>query len=427
MKIIKNTNFFIGLIIVCLSIYSCDDDESTSFTRYYIQGQQAVDPGDSGVYSLGNHDGNFEWTVNDDDLAEIISTTDKEVEVKFKMSGVVRIEVTDGSKNGYLDVTVNSSDASEITATYAGSGILHNATQDTVFLSFSAALATVPKLILNGLNVQDTSGFFTDDDHKAIAPFNSAGETLSALKSYKSSESEYYAIYKAGAGNGQPEAKLTSVKIDETHGGDEVEDFYIKLPMVDNVRPIGKIELSTTAANDDTEVTITVTFNEAMRAVLSSDQDTLVFFDISGGGITSATDTLWETHDPMVWTSKFVTDGTGDGTLTVSIGDIVDLGGNTCSTLADATMEIDNTAPTASGSVAVLSDTQSVSITTEGQWLMVAADTDEPTSMADFASGGSGDKIMVVEPGEYDFYFIAVDAAGNESTIISQLGVVITE
>ncbi|MEO9804128.1 MAG: hypothetical protein ABJF04_12810 [Reichenbachiella sp.] len=424
---VKKSKLLLGLLGIWLVMPSCKEDEATSFTRYYISGLHVADPGTTGTYTLGNMEGEFVWSISNTDLAEIKSSSGTDVEVSFKRSGEVVLTVSDGSKTGTLDITVLSVDASDVNVTYSGTGILSNNSEDTVFMTFGAPLVAVPELTLNGINANDTSAFYRDKDNKAIAAFISSGATLSALKAYKNSSTVYYSIYKAGSSNGQPEARLGSVAISEIYGGDTANSLYIKLPLVDNVAPVGQTKLSEKVANDNTKVSIRVTFNEAMRAVKASIADTLVFVDISGGGVKSITDTLWSTNDPAVWTMDYLTNGGGDGTLTVSIGAIVDLAGNSPVALPDATMQIDNTSPVALGSVSVLPNSRAISIDTEGQWLVLATGADAPTVLSDFTSGGVGDTIFVAEPGIYDVYFISVDEAGNVSDIVSELGITVLE
>lgn len=425
------------LSVICLGFVGCDEDENAAVaTDYFIQGEKKVNPGETVKYIAGISDaakqnsGDRVWSVSDATIAEIVSASETssrtEAEVKFLSTGQVSLILTDGTKSGSFNITVNAIAASGMTAAFEqGIGVLKSGAKDTVFFSFDADLAALPTIRMNGTNVSDTSGFFKDDKGKAIAPFNSTGEVLSALSAYNESKTKYYAIYEAGTGDGQPEAVLESIKVTDQFGGDELDSLFVKLPMIDNTAPVGEISFSKSSVADSTTVEITVSFSEAMRAPRSTKADTLAFVNISGAGVKAVTDTLWATDDPSIWTLSYLTNGNGDGSLTVSVDNIVDLGGNLIASMTVGDLLIDNTPPVASGTASAVSGSQAISIETEGWWLVVEDGADEPTGLADFSSDSSGDSVFTVAAGTYDVYFISVDQAGNESEIVSQLGIIV--
>lgn len=420
-------NIFLAAFAL-LVLVNCDDDKDSGFSRYNILGNKTVDPEMTGNYSLGNHTGEFTWSVSDPAIAELVSSSGSDAEVRFLRSGDVRLSVTDGKKNGYLDIIVSEGSAEAVEVYYGRSGVVSESVTDTVFFQFDSPLAEIPDLVINGTNAGDTSAFFTDEKGEALVPFFSAGQILSALEQYDNEDPTlYYALYEGGTGNGQPEAMFESIVLSDIYGGDEIENLYFMLPKVDNVDPAGTVELSKEVAKDGDKVQITVSFTEQMRAMYSTYADSLVFVHFSGGGVTTRSDTLWATNDPLVWTLEYTIDGGGDGTMTVSIGDIVDLGGNLPISLDDATITIDNTPPAPDGEVTLLPNSQGISIVTEGYWLVVESGSAAPTKLEDFNSGGSGDKVLVLEAGSYDVYFILTDEAGNESEIIVEKNIVVTE
>jgi hypothetical protein len=189
-------------------------------------------------------------------------------------------------------------------------------------------------------------------------------------------------------------------------------------------------------ANDGTDVTLTVTFNEAVRAIAKGEGGTgvvtvgLAYSDMSGATVT---DTLTATDDPSVWELVHTTNGTGDGLLNATIDPalIVDLAGNAISFpvgVGTLSVTIDNTAAVAGGTVVDLGDhiLQIATDNGDDKWLVLESGADAPT-VGDFDGASQGDDQIVVVPGDYDVYFIHVDAAGNVSAIDGPNAVTIAE
>ncbi|UXP32683.1 hypothetical protein N6H18_01725 [Reichenbachiella agarivorans] len=421
---LSGLTLFSLLSLVMLFLASCDEDNTVEGDpRLFIEGPTGALPETSATYDLqADIGGTTSWTV--EGPAQILSSTTSTAEIQFLSVGDVTITATNGGLSGTYSVIVSSVEAAVESSMNFGKA--KNGATDTLFLSFSAPLASAPTVVMNGLNAADTSAFFRGDMDSAISPFVS-GATLSSAASYKGSNMEYFAIFTGGTGNGQAEAIVKSATLSESYGGGTIENVYLLIQEVDNVAPIGSISFSQSAANDSTVVTITAQFNEAVRA-----ESNFIFIDISyadGSGV-AVKDTLWATADAAVWALDYTVNGESDEdpstNLNVSVSEVVDMAGNVPTVLDDASLIIDNIAPIAAGTATDSNPgTQVVTVMTSGEWLILKSGTEAPATLAEFGAGGSGNSTLVLDAGTYDVYFIEVDAAGNVSDIVTQTGFVV--
>lgn len=418
---IKNI-FRLTMALAVLVMFSCNDDDASDPASYAIFGDREVSPLTTGTYTLHVSGVDATWTSSDTDVMTITSTDASTAVVSFLKSGTVRLTATDGVRVGVVDITVDDG-GTDVTVTYAGTGSLKSGASDTVFFTFPAALTEVPSLIMN----EDTSGFTSG----GVAAFVSSGSSLTSLSSYNGSDEVFYAIYTAGSGDGQPEGLIESITLTDTYGGVTAENIYVELPVVDNTVPYAQIAFSQEVANDSTSVTITVTFSENVIPDYSYSPDSLIYINLSGGGVLDSTYSLTATSDAKVWTLSYMTNGGGDGTLTASVDEssVTDYAGNEAY-VPSATMEIDNTAPdpATAGEFSVEVTGSVVEVTLSGddtvQWLYQTSGTDAP-EVSDFDDASSEDDIFSLDEGTYDFYYIATDEAGNVSAVESVTGVVV--
>lgn len=417
--------FRLTMALAVLFIFSCNEDDDTgSPASYAIFGEREVSPETTGTYSLHVDGVEATWTSSDPSIMSIISTSGSTVEVAFLKSGTVRLMATDGVRSGVVEITVANGNTG-ITVTYAGTGSLKSGTSDTVFFSFDAPLAEVSGVIIN----EDTSGFYKDPEGEPIDAFVSPGASLSAMSSYKGSDEVFYAIYTAGSGDGQPEGFIESFTLNDTYGGVVKEYTHIKLPVVDNTTPYAKVVFSDDVVNDSSVVTITVTFSEA---VMPDNADSILIY-VSGAGVLEASYPLkaTTTTDQKVWTLEYTTNGNGNGTMTANVdpGTVTDLAGNTAY-IRSATLEIDNIAPfpalTNAFTVDVTGSVLTVTLSGEDEvrWMYLEGGATAPEA-GDFDEAFTEGDVFLLAAGIYDFYYIAIDEAGNVSDVESEVGIVV--
>lgn len=449
MKNILNISL-LSLVVVFLS--SCYDDKtSEGFSRLYVSGPTGGTPSGTGSYSLGATEGSITWTIDDTSVANIASTSGADAEVSFLKFGSFRITASNGSMEGWLDVTVSEVGAG-VSASYHY-GMINNGGIDTLFLAFDSPLASTPEIVINGANVADTSAY-------GGTLFRSTGDALTALTQKGST---YWALYTGGEGNGQPEGRITKITPDAAYSDTAVDSVYFMLPMVDNAQP--NILDNTEPVGPVTwgsELEYEVVFSEAMRMTMADAADTAVWvhFDYTrkvGGVDTAVEDSVEFTSEDMVtWTAHYtVSDSIADlGVIAISrgLGEWIDIAGNAyigspAGDPSDLTIDMtgpstpvtnafeDSNTPTGVGNQRWLNLTAGsfdAGIGVDGFYYHIqqAWDVDDadgnrvpgPKSLADFGgemSTGTEKKLMSTDSARYDVFWIAVDKFGYASDIDS--------
>lgn len=417
----KNHIYIIAMFLACLTL-ACDD-KTEEFKGPYslvVTGSTTVAPGASETYRLAPYakPETYTWTVAGP--AQIVgATTGLVVKVKFMSVGKVTLTVTNGVDKEIIPITVEEVEP-VATVTLNGSGVLKDNAKDTVFLSFPAPLVANPTI---AMLTSTTPSEFIDD---ALA-FQSG--TLGPI--VKIDASNYYAIYTAGTGNGTPEAIIKGMTSTSDFGSVTVDTTYIQLYRVDNVAPIANLSYSTTKVNDGTVVTVTATFSEPVT--FKSSLDSAILISFSGAGVAAETDTLQPTDNPLVYTYDYTVNGSGNGTITATLSNIVDLGRNDLATTINTTsLVVDNITPTVTGLATDGGDFASLKITSTESgttWYVIQKDGDPaPSGVGDFSGGvASGSAPVdaatqitlasILASGTYDVYFISQDETGNYSSI----------
>jgi hypothetical protein len=190
-------------------------------------------------------------------------------------------------------------------------------------------------------------------------------------------------------------------------------------------------------ANDDTDVALTITFNEAVRPIAKGEGGSgVITVDVAYSDLVgSVTDTLTATDDPAVWQLLRTVSGGSNGSLDVTVdpAQMIDLAGNVVTFPVGAdvvSLNIDNTAAVAGGTPSDFGNhiLQIVTANGDDKWLVLESDPDvDAPTVGDFDDAMQGDDHVVVAPGDYDVYFINVDAAGNVSAIDGPNAVTIAE
>jgi hypothetical protein len=426
-----------SLLIVTMS--SCEDEmskfEQQDPDRLFVTGPRTAEPDSEATYSVAS--GSVSWSVTGP--ATLSATSGEEVVVSFTGSGDVQISVSGGGLTGIADIAV-SDITFEVGVSYALSGVVRDGSSDTVFFTFPRNLKAIPDFRQNGTNAADTS-IFDVVDGIGQTPFSSTGEVvLTALSKYKGSNSVFYSIYTGGSDEGQIEALMQNISIVDNYGGASVDSLYFQLHQVDNVAPIVDMNNSgwdVAVANDDTDVALSITFNEAVRPIAKGEGGSgVITVDVAYSDLVgSVTDTLTATDDPAVWQLMLTVSGGSDGSLDVTVdpAQMIDLAGNVVTFPVGAdvvSLNIDNTAAVAGGTASDFGNhiLQIVTANGDDKWLVLESDPDvDAPTVGDFDDAMQGDDHVVVAPGDYDVYFINVDAAGNVSAIDGPNAVTIAE
>lgn len=450
MKNILNISL-LSLVVIFLS--SCYDDKtSDGFSRLYVSGPTGGSPNGTATYSLGATEGSITWTIDDASVASITSTSGTDAEVSFLKFGSFRITASNGSMEGWLDVTVGEIGAG-VTASYHY-GMINDGGIDTLFLDFDSPLASTPEIVINGANAADTSAY-------GGTLFRSTDDALTALTK---TGSTYWALYTGGEGNGQPEGRITKITPDAAYSDTAVDSVYFLLPMVDNAQP--NILDNSEPSNPVTwgsELEWEVVFSEAMRMTMADDADTAVWlhFDYTkkvDGADEAVEDSVEFTSEDMVtWTAHYtVSDSIDDlGVIDVSrgLGEWIDIAGNAyigspVGDPSDLTIDMagpstpatnafeDSATPAGEGNLRWLNLTANAADAGIGvgeyfYHIQQAWDVDDedgnrvpgPKSLSDFSnsagSTGSVQKLMSTDSARYDVFWIAVDKFGYASDIDS--------
>ncbi len=448
MKNILNISL-LSLVVVFLS--SCYDDKTNdSFSRLYVSGPTGAAPEATGSYSVGATPGTIAWSIDNTDVASLSTSSGSDVEVSYLKSGDFRITASDGSKEGWLDVTVAAT-AVGVTVEYTSDGALREDSTGVATFTFDAPLTGAPKF---GLDPESTASL------------------VDSLGTLEGSGDEYTVFMRAGAGDGTPDALLRDVAITETYGGETADTVMVHLFAVDNTEPL------MTDSESDVDhvqwgdvVTTTFTFNEVMRTKMRDAADTLFEVvvqssqTIDGVVDPAVNDTIMvETEDWMTFSFEYtIADSTTSGSSPSIVGSafvldtLVDLAGNeVLFSLDDPTgqlAEVDMDAPfMISASASKLSTTNAngkiwvniqasagdagVGVETIHYFIKEAYQSDttdagvhnpSPKTVAEFTGGfdgelfsgevsGSTQILMPMDSAAYDVLFITVDEFGYEST-----------
>lgn len=414
-------SIFILSLIAAVLFTACGDDDSTfdGPFRLNIAGPSEVRPESTEEYTIGDftNPGSYTWTVSGPATING-SASGNTISVTFGEVGDVVITVTNGTDNGTYTVEVADTEPA-VEVELQGTGVLRNGMTDTVFFNFNAPIVDAPTF---AMNTTDSTQFNGGN------PFVSG--TLGALEMYKSKADVYYALYTAGTGNGTPEALFQDIKSTTTYGEVNIDSAFVQLYRVDNTAPIADISYSDDMVNDSTVVTVTVTFTEeVMFDFTQATVDSAIYVSFDGAGVLTETDTLQPTDDPKVFTYEYTVNGEGNGTVDVTLSNVVDLAGNPVALVNNDEFAVDNIAPTILITSAVdTGDYVELSITSsEGgvaSYMILGDGEDAPTSADDFGGGlfsgdisATGSTELAVPSGEYDVYFIVTDNAGNVSAI----------
>lgn len=413
----KNYLYIAVLLLLAGFFVACEKDTEPFEGPYRLTmggGPSTVAPGTTHAYTLGDvkNPDTYTWSV--EGPAEFDgSATGATVSINFISVGEVVLNVTNGRDMRTRTITVAEIEPA-VTAALNGTGVLRNTVSDTVFFTFDAPLAQDP-----------TIEAVVGDD-----AFSSG--TLGDL--VKVDAQNYYVIYTAGEGNGIPAIVLRDIVGNSDYGSITLDSAYVQLYRVDNLDPLADASYSQEAASEGAEVAVTVTFNEA---VMVEGDEEYMFITFSRSGQPVVRDTLEATEDPLVYTADYVA-GAGDGNVTVDLENVVDLAGNNVGIITnDDALEVDNTNPVVVGSAVDNGDDDFATInisSTEagtGMYLILKDAETAPETVEEFmaATGvASGSRTLVnrsatvevvLETGNYDVYFLAMDEAGNYSAITS--------
>ncbi|WP_456458512.1 Ig-like domain-containing protein [Reichenbachiella sp.] len=432
---------------LALAIVACKDDlpAGEGIPQIYVTGATTALPTDVEEYSVGDA-GSATWTVSDAAVASVAGNGST-ANVTFLSPGDVRITATIGSESGYVDVRVSSVSAG-VTVSYDKDGMLREDSTGTVTFTFDAPLASTP---LFGLNPK------------------SDADLIKTLGTIAGSADKYTVGVTGGVGNGTPMAYLRDVIVTDAFGGDKADTIEVALFTIDNVQPSMEdftqkgVNLSGTATWG-TDVSASVTFNEAMRASMKDAGDTALWVtytytrDMVAGATAKTDSARLVTEDMLTWTASWaipdsISDGMSVNFVNVVGADLLDLAGNEpyndLTNPASFTIDITGpseptvvvnepeTTPTGVGNVRWLDITAtsvdaSSSVAGYHYLLKEAYESDTtaagvhnpgPASLADFSSdmiaSGMLAKGMSTDSAAYDLFWIAVDEFGYESDIDS--------
>jgi len=418
-------SFLLLLLVAVFGFTACDDDEVEPFENAYrlaLGGPDVASPGTSQTYTVGNVVNPEAYTWSVEGPAQIVgAATGATVTVQFQSVGEAIITATNGTDTGRITVQVGNVEPA-VTAALKNKGALRSGESDTVFFEFDAPFSTMPTL---ALNTADSTGFNQGEE-----PFVSG--SLGALTKGEDDQ-HYYAIYTAGEGNGTPEAKFANIIATDAYGADTVQSAYVQLYRVDNIAPVADLTYSQQKASSGTVVTVTATFSEAVMP--ADPADSLLFITISNVG-TSERDTLMATDNPQVYTFEYEV-GEGNGLVEVGLESIVDLAGNELAGVNNTSaLVVDNTTPVITGTATDAGTAASIVVSSTesgtGMYVVMNAGSTKPANPEAFiaangvASGsvqltaGSAKTIaQAIAKGNYVVYFLAMDEAGNYSTITS--------
>lgn len=409
-------------LITAFMFTGCDEDEVEPFydpSRLAIGGLHAVSPGTTHKFTVGSVTNPESYTWSVDGPAQIVGgATGATVTVAFQSVGDVVLKVTNGTDTGKLTVEVEEVEPA-VTATLTGTGVLRSGQSDTVFFEFDAPVEEIGGF---GINTADSTGF-----NKGATPFTSG--TVGEL--VKVSDHQYYVIYTAGSGNGTAEVKFTDIVSTAAYGSVTIDSAYAQLYKVDNIAPVANMSYSATRANDGSTVTITATFTEAVMP--ANEADSVLFISVGGAD----RDTLVATANPLVYTYEYEVSGNNNGPVQVELENVADFAGHELAAVNNASeLVVDNIEPVVVGLAVDNGSNARISITSSetgtGMYLILKTGQAAPADVEEFMAAegvakGSAQvtagtpKVIAqaLASGSYKVYYVAMDAAGNSSSITS--------
>ena len=350
-----------------------------------------------------------------------------------------------------LEITIEVSQPRATSIFAATGGPLREGSSDFAIAVFDKPLQTPPEfevLSVPGLPVKgalDTSTGTLITAADTVSKFSS-GAVRELFRDGDPLGGVYYVQYTAGPGNAEEaEVSVSSAVAVELHGGLTMNPTVGAINEIDNTSPQAEITFSSELAKIGDEITITVTFNEPLRNTNSS-AVTIGF--ASTGGIPGLSPTAMSTEtdedgliiDSKVWTLKYIAGG-GDGLPEFIVSEARDRAGNAQESISTEDLEIDNTSPLPFNEVGVQVNTElfaslSVDSNEDGMVYYGIVENDSIPTVAEVVSGNptvlilSDEKSVSLEtsatasfttglldPDDYDVYFVIEDEAGNLSAL----------
>lgn len=466
----KNINFLHKNYAVTLMLgfavllFSCSDDdidlsslENLVPVTSKISGPVQVDVNPlSNTYSIPlRQKSTYAWSVSGTGTI-VGEATGNSVNVSFGSEGSSTLTIVETNVGGSgtpqtLEITSAAGTPGVSSISSLSTAPLKSGTKDTVVVVYNRAIATAPSATL-----------VTNPELVEFGTLGQAeGQKITAANAAKFGVGEddlaaYFWEYTAGAGDVSPSISISGAVADASWGGKaQVSASSGSLTATDNTAPTGKLSYSSELAKEgDSDIVITVTFGEGI------DPTSVVMIDWTGNNVPAFNGSLAvDKDDNKVWTTKY-TPSTGNDVLNFTVTGAVDLAGNAQGSIADATIEIDNTKPTIGGSSAVEYELSGVKFqyaildaasNEKGMvyWIVVpdgtdgtndalgsAIDMSNPSRVRDgsiavelgsTADSGGGVNIAtgILTAGAYDVYFYSEDEAGNESTVSTKIDLTI--
>jgi len=385
---------------------ACDEDPeaNTLGDILYIDGPGGVSPESTQTYTAGEYGGTITWST--DGNATVTSTDGLTAEITFGAVGSATVFASGNGFEGAYDITINAVSAELVEdGVSMVNGVVNDGGTDDVTFTFAAPLVSAPTLTIT----------------------NGTG-TASALTG---SGTTWTATITGSSDDGNLVGELSDVVVSDTYGAGVNNSIEVNLQVVDNVSPIiSGFASSSSDVQDSTVVEISVTLNEAAGATVDS-----IYVDVVYG--TGNIETIGLSGDGETWSASYLVVEETDSyiSFTLDKSTVTDLAGNALTDLGQtwsATVNIDNTVPEPTLTAEESSVGSSVLVVTTSsedvQWIQLPSNSQfVPESIADFEGEGQGSTSFIEDSGEYKFYFIEQDAAGNTSAIDSLLNVVVAE
>ncbi len=406
------------------------EDEQEMFNGPYqvmINGSADVVPESTVKYSIGtiNNAESYNWTIESGPAEIVGAANGATVSVKFNNVGEVILSVTNGVDKGRKFIVAGETEATvKATTDTTATGelkALSSGKSDTIFFSFAVPVEGMPSLKL--LTENDSTTFNKGN------PFLSG--SIGPLQ--KVDDENFYAIYTAGEGNGTPEAILRNIVSKAPYGSIATDSSIVQLFRVDNIAPVATLSYSSEFVKKGSPITITATFSEP---VLWGDEAESIFVTLSGAGISERVPLKAKTGT-NVYTLVYTPKTTESGQITVGLENIVDFAGNKLNGVSNTSvLSIDNITPVVTGTATDAGNFASIRLlSTEagtGMFVIMKSGSTKPATPEAFmaASGVASGSIELMAgqaktmaealaKGKYVVYFLAMDEAGNYSTIKS--------
>lgn len=441
---------------------ACEDDESGQNSVgdvLYIDGPAGVSPNSTHEFYHGDFASDVSWSATGEasltDAAGIeayitaksnalIESGDLEsgekwvlpsngVLIDFNATGTGTVSASGSGLEGVRTITINGVEIG-LEVGYKNSSSIKEDGVDDITLSFSAPLAAIPELVLNGAVAGDTS-VINIVDNMGQAPYYKG--TLTSLSEVEGSNMmKFIATYTAtGASetSGQLEAYVNNVEVAADYGGATAERMYILGHTVDNVKPLAKFENpdEVTVVNKGGSVKFMVSASEAIKAVMDS-MKLALDYDAGSAGADTLLLLSQSEDDASVWYTNWTNTADGDGSFTATLDQstVIDLASNDAlwdPTTSMFNVTVDNTAPTAFTLTAteddavneprvinVVVDPGVGEVETTVHWIWLPYNSQfTPESPADFDGEGADNTKFVADAGNFKLFYLAVDAAGN--------------